>query len=412
MRIAILTTGSRGDVQPFIALGQGLQKADHDVIIATRDEFRTPIEEQGITFAPIGTSDDHNLETNIRQGMESGSTGTIPSIRWVPNLRAAFRDMLAQGLEVCRNSNLLLYSGLGMVIGPPLGERLNIPAIAAHLQIRLATGAYPHPPFPIPPRSRLYNLLTHRLVAGLARLVFHPVVKKWLKAEGLPPPVSNGMRREKTPTLLGFSKYVVPKPKDWGDNVHLTGYWFLDENSWQPPQQLLRFLQSGPRPVYIGFGSWPLTKSMETKEIILGALALSGQRGVLGISRDRVGDNLPEHAIRVDEVPHSWLFPQMAAVVHHGGAGTIGTGLRAGVPTVTIPQWGDQPFWGQRVFEMGVGPRPLRRNKLSADRLAQAIDQVVTDETMRRNAAALGAKLRAEDGVHNAVEVIGRYLEQ
>jgi sterol 3beta-glucosyltransferase len=208
------------------------------------------------------------------------------------------------------------------------------------------------------------------------------------------------------PTLYGFSPSVIPKPSDW-HNTEVTGYWFLDAaTDWVPPADLMAFLQAGPPPVYIGFGSMGSRKPEETADLVLQAIARTGQRAILlsgwgGLSKA----DLPETVFMVESVPHSWLFSQVAAVVHHGGAGTTAAGLRAGVPSIVIPFFGDQPFWGQRVAKLGVGPEPIPRKQLTVERLAQAIRTAVTDRGMIRRAADLGAKIQAEDGVANAVAI-------
>lgn len=214
------------------------------------------------------------------------------------------------------------------------------------------------------------------------------------------------------PIVYGFSPAVIPKPSDWR-NTHVTGYWFLDESpDWIPPAALLDFLQQGAPPVYIGFGSMGSRDPEATADLVLQAIERTGQRAILqsgwgGLSKtDR-----PDNVFLVDSVPHSWLFSQVAAVVHHGGAGTTAAGLRAGVPNIVIPFFGDQPFWGRRIAELGVGPASIPRKQLTAERLAAAIHQVVTDRTMQQRAADLGAKIRAENGIAHVVAIV-RAIEQ
>jgi len=215
-------------------------------------------------------------------------------------------------------------------------------------------------------------------------------------------------RLQHSPILYGFSSSVIPKPSDWDNHTHITGYWFLDSASdWTPPSALMEFLQSGAPPVYIGFGSMSNRKPEDTADLVLHALAQTQQRAILLLGWDGLRKaNLPDTVFAVDSIPHSWLFPRVAAVVHHGGAGTIAAGLRAGVPSVVIPFFGDQPFWGQRVAALGVGPEPIPRKQLTVERLAQAVQRAVTDQAMRQRAANLGAKIQAEDGIARAVAVV------
>ena len=210
------------------------------------------------------------------------------------------------------------------------------------------------------------------------------------------------------PILYGYSPSVLPKPADWDDHIHVTGYWFLDPaGDWTPPASLTEFLQAGPAPVYVGFGSMSSRKPEQTADLVLQALAQAKQRAIIlsgwgGLRKESV----PHTVLMVEEVPFSWLFPRVAAVVHHGGAGTTSAALRAGVPSIVIPFFGDQPFWGQRMVELGVGPAPIPRRRLTAERLAQAIQDALTDQTVRQRAAHLGSVIRAEDGIAQAVAIV------
>jgi sterol 3beta-glucosyltransferase len=170
-------------------------------------------------------------------------------------------------------------------------------------------------------------------------------------------------------------------------------------------------MQAGTPPVYIGFGSMGSGDASHLTELVVKALELSGLRGIVITGWDALKhEQLPEIIFAVDDVPHDWLFPQTSAVVHHGGAGTTGAGLRAGVPTIIIPFMSDQPFWGDLVYKRGVGPRPIHQKRLSSEALAKAITQAVTDHEMKDCAAMLGEKIRGEDGVGNAVRLFQQYV--
>jgi UDP:flavonoid glycosyltransferase YjiC (YdhE family) len=212
--------------------------------------------------------------------------------------------------------------------------------------------------------------------------------------------------------LYCYSPAIAPKPPDWSEQAHVTGYWFLDHPSaWQPPADLVRFLGSGPPPVYIGFGSMVSRKPEQTTRIALDALKQSRQRGVIATGWGALSQSdLPSEVFLIESVPHDWLFPKMAAVVHHGGAGTTGAGLRAGVPSIVVPFGGDQPFWAQRVKALGVGPDPIPRGRLTAARLAHAMRVAVTDEPMRKRAVELGETICAEDGIGNAVRIVSQVI--
>jgi UDP:flavonoid glycosyltransferase YjiC (YdhE family) len=247
--------------------------------------------------------------------------------------------------------------------------------------------------------------------------MIRPALNKWRRKMGLRPHGTlfgyyTWMRQRKVMTIYGFSPLVLSPPTDWPDGHHIAGYWFLVEPAdWQPPADLLKFLEAGPPPVYVGFGSMDDQNPERISQIVVEALRLSGQRGVMVSGWGGLGAiTLPETIYRLDSIPHSWLFPHMAALVHHGGAGTTAAGLRAGIPAVITPFAADQPFWAGRVARLGVGIRGANFFRLTADGLAAAITQAVNDSEMRQRAASLGDQLRAENGVAKAVEIIDDYL--
>jgi sterol 3beta-glucosyltransferase len=212
--------------------------------------------------------------------------------------------------------------------------------------------------------------------------------------------------------LSAYSPAIIPHPADWPESVHVTGYFFLDtQTDWQPSPELKAFLEAGDPPVYIGFGSMAGRNPERLARLIVEALARSGQRGLLLTGWGGLRAELASDSVFVlDSAPHSWLFPRMAALVHHGGAGTTAEGLRAGVPAVIVPFVFDQSFWAARIRELGVGANPIPIKKLTADRLANAIRIAVTDADIKKRARAIGAAIRLENGVGNAVEIVKRYI--
>jgi sterol 3beta-glucosyltransferase len=242
---------------------------------------------------------------------------------------------------------------------------------------------------------------------------FHRTINRWREETLHLPPrrllAGELERRGKhVPILICCSPRVVPPPADWAGPATMTGYWFLDgSRSWRPPIHLADFLGAGPPPVYVGFGSLGGWTSQRTVEAALSAVKRSGRRGVLATGAGRAPSGVPDDVCVIESAPHAWLFPRMAAVVHHGGAGTTAEGLRAGMPTVICPTTlNDQLFWGRRVRDLGVGPEPIPQRKLTAEALLRAIGISTGDARMRERAAALGEEIRAERGVARAVEVI------
>jgi sterol 3beta-glucosyltransferase len=295
-----------------------------------------------------------------------------------------------------------------------LADHLGIPFTPAYLM-------------PITPTRALPGPLTPNAPAALNRASYLPVQQMlWQTSRagdaavrrrlglGRPPIFGpfGALERRGIPTLYGFSAHVLPRPADWEAHHHVTGYWFLSApDGWAPPDDLARFLEAGPPPVYIGFGSMGNRDPEATTRLALDALLRSKQRGVLASGWGGLNAaDLPESVYMLKAAPHDWLFPRMAAVVHHGGAGTTAAGFRAGVPTIITPFFGDQPFWGARAAALGVGAAPIPRKRLTADQLAAAITRAVSDPTMRAKAAALGEQLRAEEGSARAAALIGALM--
>jgi sterol 3beta-glucosyltransferase len=375
MRITIMAIGSRGDVQPLVALGVGLRHKGHEVRLVAGNEFATMVTSAHLEFTPLGLDIQTAMAqlTNIFRFAQS-ITGRV--------LRAAEGDPDAIIATILGVSSCSVARARGI----PFFYVAPIPS--------LMTGAFPSPLFSRLRLGRAYNRLTYRLTDGLATRSYA---------------YSRDLFREPRPTyLFCFSPHVIRRPDDWGEFAHVTGYWFLDRPAaWRPPPDLVRFLDSGPPPVCVGFGSMLGRDSHHMTDVVVKALAESRQRGLLvagwgGLSRR----GLPSDVHMVETVPFDWLFPRVAAVVHHGGAGTTASAWRAGVPSVVIPFTLDQPFWGRQVSRLGTGPAPIPLRRLTAERLAAAIRAAVADEGMRARAAVLGERIRCEDGVGEAIRII------
>ena len=414
MQIMIMAMGSRGDVQPYVALGKGLKAAGHSVRLATHENFESLVNSHELEFYPLKGNVQAFLEdTENRKLLENGNFLAINARAAKASQRAAI-DWADGGLVAGQGMDLLIAGVGGLFLSVSLAEKLKIPLLQAYIFPFTPTKAFPAVLFPqsISKLGGAVNRLSHHIFRqimwqgartgdGLARqqVLDLPTAPFWGDY--------NSVHLQRYPILYGLSPSVIAKPSDW-QNTHITGYWFLDEApDWSPPLALLEFLQSGSPPMFIGFGSMVSRNPEETADLVLQAISLTGQRAILqsgwsGLSKR----DLPDTVFMVDSVPHSWLFPQVAAVVHHGGAGTTAAGLRAGIPTIVIPFFGDQPFWGRRVAELGVGTAPIPRKELTAERLAEAIHKAVSDPAMRQRTADLGAKIQAEDGVANAVAIV------
>jgi sterol 3beta-glucosyltransferase len=409
--IILVSYGSRGDVQPYVALGRGLREAGHAVRLVAPPNFAALAQEHGVAFAPAGVDLQAHLSERIKSLPQSGNV--------VRNLRA-LRNELRSVLDDVARDTWQASQGAQVVIGVgpaslSVAEKLGVPFIEVALQPLTPTGAFASPV--APPWLRLggrVNRLTHVIFEHIFWQLFRGNTNRVRRQVlGLPAYSFAGpMRATRERGLLrlyAYSPHVVPRPDDWPDHHQVTGYWFLPPPAgWQPPEDLRAFLAAGPPPIYIGFGSMIAREPQKMTALVLEALRRSGQRAVLTGGWGALDGSMAqsEQALFADNIPHHWLFPQMAAIVHHGGAGTTGAALRSGAPSMVVPFGFDQTFWGHRVAALGAGPPPIARRALTASGLAEAIERMAHDRPMRERAARLGAQIQAEQGMARAVEHI------
>ncbi|MEM7580346.1 MAG: glycosyltransferase [Cyanobacteria bacterium P01_A01_bin.80] len=423
MLITILTAGSRGDVQPYIALGVGLKEAGYKVRIAASENFESLIKGFGLEFYP--TSGDVSkiaADPRVRKAMQLHNPLKI-ILDLIGLNRVNFKSLFLKSQKnfynASQGSDAIIYHP-GAAIGYFIAQKLNIPSILASPFLMTPTKDYPSLIFYDSLRlGKTANVLTHKIFEKVMWGMSNSIVKEFWEQEfaSVPPNFSNPFKKQQTknyPTIVSCSNYVFPQPKDWPEHVHNTGYWFLDEGfDWNPPSDLQEFLDQGEPPVYVGFGSLgDPTTATQTTELVIDALQGAGKRGILatGWSGMTKIDPIPENIFMIESIPHAWLFPRMSAVVHHGGAGTTAAGLRAGVPSILIPHANDQFAWGRRVYELGVGAKPIPKKQLTAEKLSTAITDALTEE-VKYAAKVLGEKIQRENGVQKATNLIIQCLE-
>ena len=417
MRITIFAAGSQGDIQPCLVLGRGLQQAGFDVLLAAPQNFADFVQGHGLRFHPLrGDVQQIMAGETGRKFMEKGGANPIQSVLAMRKMLGPIAiQMMEDALEACRDADMFITLAVFAPLGKTIAEIRGIPLMLVEPTPVLPTRNFPAPGWLV--QKDLGGALNR--FSGFAMLEviwqwYRPFVNEFRERFGLRKLNSSDFHHilVTTPLLSAYSPTVIPHPGDWSNNVHITGYWFLDACSdWQPSVELKSFLDEGEPPVYVGFESMSGSNPEHFARVVLEALVKSGHRGVIATGWGGMSVmNVSKDVFVLDSAPHAWLFPRMSAVVHHGGAGTTAEGLRAGVPAVIVPFTVDQPFWGNRVEALGAGTEPIPVKGLTTDKLAEAIERVTSDPMMRWKAESIGMLIRSEDGVGNAVEIVKKYL--
>lgn len=407
-KVLIASLGTRGDVQPYAALARELAPLGAEVVLCTGEGFEDMIEKAGARARPVPINYQKLLQSEDIQEALFSLRGKIRAARKNIDLqRNVARKLWQIGLD--EKPDLILFN-LKATIMTLVARRLNVPALPTSLQpVTAPTSEFPIGLFGLPNlgpylNHKSYGLGRWLMKAGLGTLT------KALKDEAGPEIAMPGEQIDgfmpdgsKALSLQAFSRALVPTPHDWGEEFFPCGYWVTDPDpAYQPSSDLASFLERGPAPVYLGFGSMPSKNPRSLTDIVLGALAETGQRAVLatgwgGLVREDLPADLAGRIFLLEKAPHSWLFPHCAAIVHHGGAGTTHEAIRWGKPSLVCPVFGDQPFWGARIHQIGAGPAPIRQNRLDAGTLARALKDL-ENPTYRQGAEKAAGIVATEPG--------------
>ncbi len=424
MHLVIVTSGSRGDVQPYLALAVRALQSGHQVTIATHEVFRDWVESFGVGFRPLHGDPIQMLSNpGARAWLAGGSrTGLLKFAREFNRDFASLFDGLLNDLATATlDADLVLYSAVCLAAAQ-LRELRGTPVMAGWLQPLTPTGEFPASgmAYRAPKNSwdKRVNYFTHRVGEQLLWQPSRATVNRWRQRAFQAPPLSlrgpfAAQRGAQYPVCYAYSAAVLPSPSDWPGHIAPTGWWYLDDPAFVPNQILTQFMDAGDAPVTIGFGSMTPQDGEWLTRTVLDACEQAECRVVMLQGWGSLGETaLPAWAHTERDVPHSWLYKRSSAVVHHGGAGTTGATVRSGVPSLIVPLGFDQQFWGTRLQSLGVSPPPIKRRELTVAKLADALRQMRTDTRMQQISADLGERVQAEDGVGNALERIEEHLSR
>jgi UDP:flavonoid glycosyltransferase YjiC (YdhE family) len=393
MRVLIVGVGSRGDVAPYVGLGQRLQRAGCQVAVATHDTFADMVREIGLEWRRL-SGDSRSL---IRARMQPGSEAdrrraTIDFVSAISDDIVHAADLGTDIILTC-----LGQTPLSWLVAMGFG----VPCMGVYLAPAVPTAEFPMPGSARPDDGD--NRAAGQRMLDQARTIYADVLPRLCRRLGLPEDAGEAVwgrwfGTSGLPISLGYSPAIVPRPADWPDSVEVVGYWWpAVPPNWQPSRELTEFLAAGPAPVFVGFGSMGVGVGEQLSPVIMKAVRATGVRAVIQAGWAELsvaGDDV----FQVGDVPHEWLFPRMAAAVHHAGAGTTAAGLRAGLPTVAVPVMADQPFWADRVHQLGTGPAPVPFADLTPERLAAAIRAALDEPRYRHRATELAGLINGEDG--------------
>ena len=419
MKILLLAAGSQGDVRPFAALGSGLARLGHQVSLATHEAFRGIATDAGVGFSLVRGNPMDIVQGEAGQAWLSSMDNPLRFLRTTSRIAGEIIQTLNDDAwAAAQGCDALIYSLPLSLSGHTIADALGIPGIPAALYPLHPTRVFPSIMTPNLPRmGGGANWLSGFLVMQAFWLMFRSHQNRWRKSRlGLGPlprraPFED-LRRLGVPCLYGFSPSLIPVPDDWRGAGTVCGYWFLEpDRAWSPPSDLVEFLEDGPPPLYVGFGSMASEDPGRTAAVVLDALQQAGQRAVLASGWGGLrGSGLPPTVKAVEFVPHDWLFSRVSGAVHHGGAGTTAAALRAGIPSVIVPFFADQFFWAARLNALGMSPPGVPQKELTAEKLAGAIRAIMETADMRDRCGKISQAIRSENGVQTAASAADRYL--
>lgn len=418
LKIAMLVVGTRGDVQPFVAVAKKLQEFGHHVRLATHTNFQAFVKSAGIEFYPLGG------DPRALAGYMVRNKGLIPSGPGEISIqRKQLKAIIDSLLPACTEPDVETgepFRAQAIIANPPayghlhVAEALDVPLHIFFTMPWTPTNEFSHPLARVPQSAGywLSYIIVDLLIWWGIRGLINDFRRKKLKLSPIAYFSLYHGSLTHLPTAYMWSPHVVTRPNDWGSLVDVVGYCFLNlASKHEPSNEFAEWIQKGSKPIYIGFGSMPLEDAKKTTDTILETLRKTGQRGILDRGWGDLGTllDVPDNVFLLADCPHDWLFPQCLAVVHHGGAGTTATGLRAGCPTTVVPFFGDQFFWGEIIHRQGLGPAPIPISELTVEALSDAIDFMLQPEVKSR-AMEVAKLIEKDDGTAAAVDAFHRHL--
>jgi sterol 3beta-glucosyltransferase len=400
VRVALVTCGAQGDVLPFTALAAALQARGHEATVWTHACFERMVRDAGLPFRELG-GDPKPLIAAISATGRWNNLGLVGHMwSWVASWE---EQQWARVSDACNGADVVVHHPMAGAV-PWLATLAGRERFEVSLFPSSPTRAFAHPTFPFRHRvPAAFNAATYSARARLRRVLARSTLRKWRQragGDGLTP-------RSARARMYAFSPAVVSKPAEWSPREHVIGYLFRETRDWRPPPELDRFLSSGSAPVCVTLSSAMPERPEAVVEPLVEGILQAGRRALV-----LAGWGLRPPAARADvlfadQAPHDWVFPRVAAVIHHAGCGTTHAALRSGVPSVGLPLFSDQFFWAERLWRLGVSPPPLRTLRLSAAQVCETVAQLCDGVSIRDKTAALSQTVRRESPIDSALTLMG-----
>lgn len=419
MRVLIISYGTHGDIRPYVALGKALKERGHCVALCVNHRFEALVLQNGLEYRYMSDDIVCLIESVLGRSLLEGLNNALGFVRAVAKLTLEIGELQAGILKDTWlaakefQPDILLFSPKNYA-AIHFAEKLGAEAIAAPLFPQFVpTNERPTLGFPSWFKSKKYNIWTYNVVRKISSFIGAKPLKEWREVNGLAPTfcgldICNDTTGRPIEIINGYSAAVFPVENDQPNHVSTVGFWFLTPSPDEAlPSDLVDFLSIGEKPIYIGFGSMASSRSKKVSEAVIQALQELNIRAVIatgwgGLEIRNTIDNI----FVVEQVSHELLFPHVSAVVHHGGAGTTATGLKHACPTLVCPVMGDQPLWGERIYTLGLGPKPIQQNRITTASLTKSISSLLEDENYKKNAEAIASALLIDFGLNSACQII------
>ncbi len=390
--------GTRGDVQPYIYLSKGLIRAGYEVTLGSHPCWRGLIEDAGIHFEPIGPDIDIEKEAAIIRGKTANPI--LSMIKCMNFIMKIIQSSTKEVYEVCKGKDMIVvtHSMMGAVEAGVLG----IPTVNVTLQTEMI-GEKLKP-------KKFKDKLIGGMIAGFVARPYNKIRKHY----GFKPVKSSDEIMSEKLNLIPISKYVIERNPYWEDKNILIGYWFDEDDDYTPDEKLLKFLDAGEKPVILALGamSFEAESEKEKLDMFVKAFQKTGCRAIIqGFQKTLKDYKLPDTMIACGSVPHSWLFKQGKFVIHHCGFGTSAATMIYGIPSIPVPHVLDQLGFAMQLEKIDVATKHIKSADLSESAIISAIEEMNrTYDTKKKNAEAISEKVRKENGVKEAVDLIGRVI--